>query len=68
MYIKILKRRNIVLEDKLDEKFRKVVFHVFGYRKGALSEALADAIVIWINKNSHRRFTKKSRKRRRLHD
>jgi len=68
VYIEILKRRNIVLEDTLDKKFREVVFHVFGLRKGALSEAHADAIVIWINKNSHQRFSKKSRKRRRLHD
>ena len=63
MYIVILVRRNIVLDDDLDDQFRDVVYRRLGYRKGALSEALSQAITAWIKNSSQRSFSK-SRKRR----
>jgi len=62
VYIILLVRRNIVLDDDLDNEFRDVVYYQFGYNKGALSDAISEAIVIWINKYSHSNFSKRSKK------
>jgi hypothetical protein len=42
-------KMNIVLNDKLEEKFRKAVFEKKGMKKGNISEALEEAIEKWIN-------------------
>lgn len=39
---------NIVLDDKLEERFRKTVFQRKGMKKGNISKALEEAIRQWI--------------------
>ena len=39
---------NIVLDDKLEEQFRRAVFQRKGMKKGNISEALEEAIKQWI--------------------
>ncbi|HKZ42171.1 MAG TPA: hypothetical protein VJ044_14495 [Candidatus Hodarchaeales archaeon] len=39
---------NIVLDDKLEEQFRKTVFQRKGMKKGNISKAIQEAIVSWI--------------------
>jgi len=41
-------KMNIVLDDALEEKFRKVVFERKGMKKGNISQALEEAIKCWI--------------------
>jgi len=43
-------RMSIVLSDELEEKFRKVVAGKYGWKKGALSEAIEEAVEEWIKK------------------
>lgn len=46
-------RRNIVIDKKLDDMFRKKITKIKGnQKKGALSEAHSEAIKLWIKKNS----------------
>ncbi|MBA4718976.1 MAG: hypothetical protein HRO68_07760 [Nitrosopumilus sp.] len=42
---------NIVLDDKIEERFRAEVFKRKGMKKGNISEALEDAIDVWIKDN-----------------
>lgn len=41
-------KMNIVLPDAIEEKFRKTVFETKGMKKGNISEALEEAIDLWI--------------------
>ncbi|HKZ41131.1 MAG TPA: hypothetical protein VJ044_09225 [Candidatus Hodarchaeales archaeon] len=41
-------KMNIVLDDKLEEQFRKTVFQRKGMKKGNISKAIQEAIVNWI--------------------
>jgi hypothetical protein len=41
-------KMNIVLKDDIEGKFRKAVFEKKGMRKGNISEALEEAIVMWV--------------------
>ena len=41
-------KMNIVLDDNLEQKFRKAVFESKGMKKGNISEALQEAIETWI--------------------
>ena len=43
-------RMSIVLSDELEERFRKVVAAKYGWKKGALSEAIGAAVEDWIKK------------------
>jgi hypothetical protein len=40
------------LDDKLDEKFRKVVADTKGLHRGVMQEALEEAIQLWISETS----------------
>lgn len=42
-------KMNIVLDDALEEKFRRAVFERKGMKKGNISEALEEAIEHWID-------------------
>jgi len=44
-------KMNIVLDDKLELKFRETVFERKGMKKGNISEALEEAINQWIEFN-----------------
>jgi hypothetical protein len=41
-------KMNIVLDDKLEDRFRKAVFDKKGMKKGNISLALEEAIELWI--------------------
>ena len=42
-------KMNIVLDDELEQKFRKAVFQRKGMKKGNISKALEEAIKQWID-------------------
>jgi len=41
-------KMNIVLDDKLEERFRETIFKSKGMKKGNISEAIEEAIECWI--------------------
>jgi len=43
-------KMNIVLTDECESKFRKTVYEKKGYKKGNISEAVEEAIDLWIQK------------------
>jgi len=45
----IMGKMNIVLDDELEEKFRKAVFQRKGMKKGNISKALEEAIKQWMD-------------------
>lgn len=54
-------RFDLVLDEKIANKFRKIAQEKGGYKKGALSIAFEKAICVWLNNNSHRRLSRKSK-------
>ena len=44
-------KMNIVLPDKLEQRFRKEVSDRIGYKKGNISIALSEAIEEWLKSN-----------------
>lgn len=50
------KKLTFIIDDKLDEKFREAVFKMKGMRRGNLTEAIEEAIELWIEET-----TKKSK-------
>jgi len=48
-------KMNIVLEDKLEQEFRKTVFERKGMKKGNISEALEEAIEMWIRRGDSKK-------------
>jgi hypothetical protein len=45
-------KMNIVLDDKLEQKFREAVFKAKGMKKGNISKAIEEALLCWIEKQS----------------
>jgi hypothetical protein len=43
---------NVVINDKLEERFRRTIADTKGLRKGNISEALEEAIDLWIKSNT----------------
>lgn len=41
-------RRNVVIPDELDAQFRKAIASRMGIEKGNISEAICEAIRLWI--------------------
>jgi len=48
--VKALGRINITISDQLEDRFRKAVATKCGWKKGALSEAIEEAVQDWIKK------------------
>jgi len=48
--VRTLGRINITISDQLEDKFRKAVAAKYGWKKGALSEAIEEALQDWIKK------------------
>jgi hypothetical protein len=46
--IEMPKKMTIMINDDLDERFRKAVFEKKGMHKGNLTEAIEEAIECWI--------------------
>lgn len=46
------KKLTVLIRDDLDEEFRNAVFRKMGMHKGNLSEAIEDAMRMWIAKQS----------------
>ncbi|MFZ0513922.1 MAG: hypothetical protein WAM14_20110 [Candidatus Nitrosopolaris sp.] len=46
---------NIVIQDEIEERFRKTVANTKGFRKGNLSIALEEAIDLWIKEQTKRK-------------
>jgi hypothetical protein len=47
-------KMNIILNDNTEERFRKAVADYKGFKKGNLSEALEEAIDLWIMEQAKR--------------
>jgi hypothetical protein len=47
-------KMNIILNDNTEERFRKAVADYKGFKKGNLSEALEEAIDLWIKEQAKR--------------
>ncbi len=45
-------KMNVVLRDDVEDRFRKAVFENKGMKKGNISEALEEAIDLWINQRA----------------
>lgn len=45
-----MKRLNIVLPDDLEQDFKEEVFKRMGMKKGNVSKAIEEAIMLWISK------------------
>ena len=43
-------KMNIVLDDERENKFRRAIFESKGMKKGNISEAIEEAIDLWIEK------------------
>jgi hypothetical protein len=43
------KKLTVLLSDDLDDKFRKAVFKAYGFHKGSITKAVAEALENWIN-------------------
>ena len=49
-------RWTVSIDDELDREFRETVFKVKGFRRGALKEALIEAIRLWLREyGSHQK-------------
>lgn len=44
-------RRNVVLPEALDERFRRTIATKKGLGKGNISEAVAEALELWLKKH-----------------
>lgn len=44
------KKWTVLVDDELDEKFRRAVFETKGMHKGNLTEAVEEAMELWIQK------------------
>lgn len=46
---------NFILDDKIEENFRKAIFKSMGMKKGNISLALTEAIQMWITYQSKKK-------------
>jgi len=48
-------RWTVTIDDELDKRFREAVVRVKGFKRGALKEALEEAIELWLSKYERRK-------------
>ena len=48
-------KMNIVLKDDLEERFRRAVFESKGMKKGNISEAMEEALNLWIKQQEKKK-------------
>jgi hypothetical protein len=48
---------NIIIDEKLEDEFRKIAVKKFGAKKGFLKKAVEEAFLEWIKKNKTRSAT-----------
>jgi len=60
-----MKRMDFVIDDELADEFRALAYEKGNYLKGSLSNALEDALEIWINKNQQSHLSRGFRNRKR---
>ena len=54
-----MKKMSFVIDERLEKRLRDAAGTYFGVRKGAISEALGEAIEVWLDfKSRQRRVTK----------
>lgn len=49
------KKWTVIIDDELDENFRKAVFETKGMHKGNLTEAMEEAMRCWIEQQKKKR-------------
>lgn len=49
-------RMNIVVSDKVEEKFREAVFMKYGMKKGNITKAAEQALQEWIEREKEKRY------------
>jgi hypothetical protein len=49
-------RMNIVVSDKVEEKFREAVFLKYGMKKGNITKAAEQALQEWIEREKEKRY------------
>jgi hypothetical protein len=49
---------NIVVDDKIDDTFRKEVFKRKGMKKGNITEAVEEAIILWVSSGDEQKNIK----------
>ena len=52
-------RLNITIDEKVAERFRKVVGEVYGYNKGVLQTAIESAVNEWMEKYENESRTRR---------
>jgi len=53
---------NLKIKDEIEQKFREEVFKRKGLRKGNLTKALEEAMILWINAGNKVNFEAKGKK------
>jgi hypothetical protein len=48
-------RIDVILEDELEKKFRNEVFRRYGMKKGNITEALHEAVNLWLTQEKVKR-------------
>jgi hypothetical protein len=56
------KKLTILVDDKLDERFREAIFKAKGLHRGALTEAVEEAIELWIDEECKKDRAKEKEK------
>lgn len=49
-------RMNLVVSDKVEEKFRETVFRKYGMKKGNITKATEQALQEWIEREKKARY------------
>jgi len=45
----MVKKWTVMIDDELDERFREAIFKAKGFHRGSLTDAVEEAIELWID-------------------